>query len=221
MVVPFSRLEISSLPHRLLVRGKWGNADIILVEKNNIMWVVKDFGLRPPAIAKTWGRFLVRREYHAFCRLAGMDGIPSHPFLLDPNALGYRYIPGIPLREAKNKKIPAGFFPALEELVSRMHERGIVHLDARNMRNIILTNQGKPALIDFQSSVDLEKVPPGLHGLLKEIDLSGVYKVWARLQPCTLDDNRRKRLHELERIRKLWVFKGYSFIRFRKKYTIR
>ncbi|MFO7859586.1 MAG: hypothetical protein R6U41_00045, partial [Desulfosalsimonas sp.] len=123
--------------------------------------------------------------------------------------LGYRYVNGTTLRRVRTEEIPSNFFPDLEHLVRRMHQRKMVHLDIRNRRNIMLRSDGRPALLDFQSSLDVRHMPSALGRMLKRIDLSGVYKIWYKLRPDLMDASRLARLQAIERRRFIWVFKGY------------
>ncbi|MFO7839544.1 MAG: hypothetical protein R6X08_08620 [Desulfosalsimonadaceae bacterium] len=209
MVRPFTREDIENNPCRVLSGGRWGNADLYLYRQQGNEWVIKDFSPCPPLVRQVWGRFLVRREYRALYRLRGISGIPTDPFILDDYALCYRYIPGCILREVSTKVLNSDFFFRLEVLVQQMHERRMVHLDIRNSRNVLVTENGRPALLDFQSCLCLDRVPKGLHLLLKEVDISGVYKLWQRKQPQTLDAGRRARLAAINRRRRFWVLRGY------------
>lgn len=195
--------------HESLATGRWGNADLIRCRHNGKIWVIKDFSPCPPLVKKTWGRWMASREYRALRCLQGIAGIPEEPFQMDQYAVGYRFIPGKTLRESDSAAIPTDFFHEFEALVFRMHARQMVHLDIRNRRNILVTDAGKPALLDFQSSLDLHHIPPMLHQLLKDIDLSGVYKNWLKIRPDLLDQTRRHHLERINRRRKLWFFKGY------------
>lgn len=152
---------------------------------------------------------MAMREYRAYIRLAGLEGIPAEAFLLDEYAVGYRFIPGKTLRESDPAEIPIDFFHELEELVRRMHERNIVHLDLRNRRNILIAENGSPYLLDFQSYLDLTFMPRFLHRLLKDIDFSGVYKTWIKLRPDLIDKTRLAHLRRLNKRRRLWILKGY------------
>ena len=75
-----------------------------------------------------------------------------------------------------------------------MHARNLVHLDIRNRRNILVTDDGKPSLLDFQSCLNLERIPNFFHNILIDIDFSGVYKNWYKVKPRLLDDKRKTRL---------------------------
>jgi hypothetical protein len=92
-----------------------------------------------------------------------------------------------------------------------MHARGIAHLDLRNGRNLLVTEAQQPVLLDFQSSVRLSRLPRFLQRILRDIDVSGVYKWWLMLDPLSIDDARCDRLLAAHRRRHLWPFKGYRF----------
>jgi len=206
---PFTRHEIDSGPYEFLARGRWANADLIRFASAGREWVVKDFSCCPVSIRKTWGVWMVRRELGAFQRLAGIEGIPSDPFLVDRYAVAYRYMPGKTLRDTSPDMLTRDFFLDFEALVHAIHGRGMVHLDLRNRRNILFMENGKPGIIDFQSCIDLRFVPRFLHRLLIEIDLSGVYKVWNNSRPDLMDEGRRAKLAAINRKRGLWIVKGY------------
>ncbi|RJQ76878.1 MAG: hypothetical protein C4519_14285 [Desulfobacteraceae bacterium] len=152
---------------------------------------------------------MVRREYRALAKLHGIPGVPTEPFLLDDYALCYRYIPGAMVRNLPAERFRDDFFLGLERLVAAIHGRNLVHLDLRNQRNILMGDDGNPALIDFQSSIHLERVPGFLRKLLKNIDISGVYKIWSKKSPETLDSTRKSLLEAVNRKRSLWFFRGY------------
>lgn len=206
---PFTRKDLSAGEFEIIVKGRWGNADLYLLHHSAQMWVVKDFFPCPPLIRKTWGRFMVKREFQALQKLKGIKGIPAEAFLLDAYAVCYRFQPGTTLKETPSEQISDDFFYGFENLVFMMHQRNMVHLDIRNQRNILVTDEGQPALLDFQSSLNLENTPRSLHKLLKDIDISGVYKNWFKKKPEFLDRRRRAHLEALNKKRFLWFLKGY------------
>ncbi len=209
MVKPFTRKDLAGKDVEIITKGRWGNADLYLLHQGGENWVIKDFFPCPPLIRKTWGRFMVRREFLALRTLAGIQGIPADPFLLDAYAVGYRFQPGNTLKVTPPDRIPDTFFFEFEQLVLAMHQRNMVHLDIRNRKNILVTDTGRPALLDFQSSLNLENTPRMLHKIMKDIDISGVYKNWSKKKPALLDENRRARLASLNKKRILWFLKGY------------
>lgn len=68
------------------------------------------------------------------------------------------------------------FLKEMEDLMTRIHQAGIVHLDARGTGNWVVLSNGKPGLIDFQAGVCTVGLPKGLRKVLEDIDMSGVLK---------------------------------------------
>lgn len=209
MVKPFTRKEIETGSCDILSKGRWANSDLYRYRHGHKTWVIKDFLPCHPLVRKTWGRFFAKREYLAFAKLQGILGIPEAPFLLDEYAVCYEFISGKTLKDTLPELISDDYFFQLEEMVELMHSKNLVHLDIRNRRNILVTDDGKPALLDFQSSLNLERIPKFLRNLLIDIDFSGVYKNWNKVKPQLLDDKRKARLESLNKKRSLWLFKGY------------
>jgi serine/threonine protein kinase len=94
-----------------------------------------------------------------------------------------------------------------------MHARGVVHLDSRGSSNLLLTPQGRPAVIDFQAALRTTLLPPPLRRALEAVDLGGVYKNWLRHAPESLDAGRRAFYERSTRLRRLWIGRGYFGVR--------
>jgi len=141
---------------------RWGNAHVFIDEdKAGQKYVVKDFSVCPALIRYTSSWFLLWRETRAFNRLQQIEGMPGPPIVRSRWTLRYPYVPGITLREAihKQHRLKSQFFEDLESLVMEMHKKGVVHLDLRNRRNILVTEDNKPALIDFQTAIFTDHLP--------------------------------------------------------------
>ena len=195
----------------VLSKGRWANADLLSFQNGGATWVIKDFSACPWLVRHIYGRFMINRELRALKRLKGIKGFPEKAFSLHKFALCYHYIPGRTLKESKRQRLDSRYFLELERLVKEMHERNVVHLDIRYMRNILVTEDGTPALLDFQSSLLLDRLPRSLHQILKDVDISGVYKCWQKRCPQPMDRRRLEFLKSMEKRRSFWVFKGYPF----------
>jgi len=200
-------------PIRVLQNGRWANARVSLVWWRGERWVVKDFSMRPLLLRAIIGVLLIRRELAAARRTAGLQGMPNPARRIHRYAFMYPYIPGVPLRGIDPQTLPEGFFPKLEALVGAMHRRGLVHLDLRNARNLLVDACGNPCLLDFQSHLSIVNVPRFLRNWMREVDLSGVYKHWQRLDPDGLDPGRRAVFDRIRWRRRWWPFRGYLGIR--------
>lgn len=206
---PFGRHALERDTSHVLNEGRWANAVLYLIEHGGEQWVVKDFGSRPWLVRNTIGRLLISREFRALHSLQGIDGVPRQPFRLDAFALGYRFVAGTTLARITLDARHAGFFCALERLMQQVHEVGVVHLDSRNSRNILVTENAQPALIDFQSHLRTQWMPRAIRRWLEDYDMAGVYKHWARRSPDTIDEARLQHLGEMNRWRRLWILRGY------------
>lgn len=97
-------------------------------------------------------RRLASREAHALQipSLAGLRRCGQVPALIswDGRCLRRAWLPGVPLHHAQGLG-PAYFREALR-LVRRLHAAGIVHNDLAKEPNWLVTDDGRPALVDFQ-----------------------------------------------------------------------
>ncbi len=210
---PFGRDALSSPHARVLNEGRWANAVLYTIETDGGRWVVKDFAPRPWLVRATIGRLFVAREHAALQRLQGIEGVPRDPFRLDANAVGYRFVAGNTLARSKLDGRYAQFFAALERLMQAVHARGVVHLDSRNSRNVLVTEDDQPVLIDFQSHLLTERLPGRFRRWLEAYDMAGVYKHWARRSPDTIDAPRLEHLGAMNRWRRFWILRGYLGVR--------
>lgn len=100
-------------------------------------------------------RHLARREQAALHRLAGVEelrGWVPRPLPAPPeagsHAFAREYLAGDPLWRAE--RLPRDFFDRLGELVEALHRAGVAHNDLHKEGNVLVLDDGRPALIDFQ-----------------------------------------------------------------------
>lgn len=211
-VAPFTWDELEAAQPTIIHAGQWGNSTVLRARLHGREWAVKTYRRTHPLYRRTIGRFWSRREYLAVAALEGNPGIPRRACRLDPCTFCCSYEPGRTLVDILKQRghVAPEFFVAWEHAVQAMHTRGICHLDLRNGRNTLVLENGQPLMLDFQSCLRLNRLPPPLRRLLMQIDTAGVYKWWYRLSPETLDPARLDRLQRQNRARILWPFKGYG-----------
>ena len=203
-------------------RKRWGNAHVFICEnKLKQKWLVKDCGVCNPIIRNTVGRFIFYRETRALHRLSGIKNIPGPIVTPKAYTLAYPYIPGKTLKESIRNRdnINDSFFEKLEKLVITMHQRGVAHLDIRNRRNILITPENEPIIIDFQTAIFTNRLPKTICSLLLDTDLSGIYKHWKKASNKTLTPEREKIINRMNSLRKFWIFKGYPLRKITRKIT--
>lgn len=205
----FSRADLARAQRELMRDGRWANARVERVTLDGVQWTLKDFSGRSPLVRNTLGRFLLRRELRALQRLAGIHGVPGEAFRVDGHAIAARYLPGTILAKLPGERIGPQFLEALEALLARIHERGIVHMDTRGASNMLMLPDGSPGLFDFQAALSTHWMPAAMRRVFESVDLSGVYKKWAQWQPQAMGAERREKFEHANRWRRAWVLRGY------------
>jgi predicted Ser/Thr protein kinase len=206
----FTRADLERGPRTVLSRGRWANAILYLFDHGGVTWAVKDFRPRSFLSRNLIGRFLIRREFAALSRLAGVPATPQDAFRVDALALAYRFVPGRSLRGLRDFRLPPDYFPALEHGLRAMHSTArLAHFDLRNAANILITETGEPLLLDFQSAAGTGWMPGPLRRFAEEVDLAAIYKHWRKRSPETLGPERAAALGRMTRLRPLWALRGY------------
>jgi predicted Ser/Thr protein kinase len=99
------------------------------------------------------------REYHAYQRMDGLEGVPQCHGMIGGQYLVLEYIHGMPYRQAVWQD-RGRWFEALLVVLRAIHERGVSHGDLKSKSNIIVTEDQKPCVIDFGTAF-INK--PGFH----------------------------------------------------------
>jgi hypothetical protein len=131
---------------------------------------------------KWLGQWLARREARALRLLCGIAGVPTDAGAVWTNglhscsAIAHPYIGGRPLHI--DDKPEGNFFLRLEDMLCAIHERGLAYVDLNKRENIIVSDDGVPALADFQ----LHFAPPRwalrlptVRWLLRELQANDLY----------------------------------------------
>jgi serine/threonine protein kinase len=210
---PFDRAALDAADKKLLRDGHIANAVVSLVTVGGRKWTVKDFSARPWYVRWFLAPYLLHHELSILKRLKGVDGVAGEAFRIDGCALAIEYTEGTSMGHVPREKITPAFLESFEKLLKTVHERGVVHLDVRGTGNVMYRPDGTPALIDFQASVPTRWLPGPLRRLLEDIDMSGAYKKWAEYQPDAMGDFRRAEWKRTDRLRRLWIFRGYLGLR--------
>jgi serine/threonine protein kinase len=89
--------------------------------------------------------------------------------------------------------LPAGFLDELEGLLQAVHERGVAYVDLEKPANILLGDDGRPHLVDFQISL---RRPASLVRALQAEDRRHLLKHRKRLAPDTLTGAERAAIQQ-------------------------
>jgi len=102
------------------------------------------------------GRWLCRREMRFYNRLSDLPNVPPILGTVGQTGFVHAFVEGQPL--SSNRPVPDGFFDQLVALLKELHRRDIAYVDTNKPENILLGDDGKPHLIDFQISYDLHEL---------------------------------------------------------------
>lgn len=108
-------------------------------------------------VARRLRRAMLRREFRAYQRLAGLPGVPPCLGFRADGGLVLGYIDGEPYRESTAAlRDRAAFFVELLAVIESCHRAGVAHADLKRRGNILIDTAGHPWVIDFGSAVLLQ-----------------------------------------------------------------
>jgi len=168
---------------------------------------VEDFA----GVSLLWlGRWLCRREMRFYSRLSDLPNVPKVLGQVGPTGFVHEYVAGRPL--SKECAIPADFFDQLFALIEQLYRRGIAYVDTNKPQNILLGDDGRPHLIDFQISWDSEQwynkwTSRWILRKLHAEDRYHVLKHKKRLQPYLLTQD-----EQAQSERKSWLIRTHRFM---------
>ena len=150
-------------------------------------------------------RATLEREYRAYQRLEGLEGIPVCYGMVDGRFLALEYVRGTPYRHAIIEDREAWFGKLLKTLQSA-HARGVAHGDLKNKSNLISTEAGEPCIIDFGTTVlrkdGFAPINHALFDFLCQLDLNAYvkFKVQGRFSEMSAADRAIYRDSGLEKL---------------------
>lgn len=177
---------------------------ICLVRIDGRLYVSKSYASSNPV-----SRYFLHHEVSILKALQGIRGIPGFYGMLDGRSFAMDYVRGDQIHKAN---LHAKTYERLEEIVADMHARRVVHLDLRQRKNVIVTADGEPAIIDFQSALRFPGNPlfdPVLDGL-KLVDRAGLLRLKNRYWPDAMTDEDRQFLRIFNVARYAWIFRPFK-----------
>jgi len=164
--------------------------------------------------ARALARHLLRREHRALSRLGLGSGIEGVPRVLDLKAqqLTRSWIEGAPMQIAKPRE-PA-YFRAASRLVRRLHAANVIHNDLAKETNWLVTPDGRPALVDFQLAMTLDR-RSALARALGHDDIRHLLKHKRTYLPDALTAREKRILARQSLVSRIWMATGkkvYLFV---------
>jgi serine/threonine protein kinase len=203
-----SRRQIEAQRVRRLVASQRWRADVWLVRVPRGFVVVKDFRERGFLVRQLLGPMLVAREVRAYRRLRGVEGVPRLVGRLDRHALVLEWIDGRPLSGRDRGRLGGEFFDRMEATLRDIHDRGVVHCDLRQRKNVLVAPGDRPVIVDFAASARFGKGVVSrrlLVPLLSWIDRGGLLKLRHRLAPQGSTARERAHVRTAKLLGRLWL----------------
>lgn len=137
------------------------------------------------------GRVLAAKEVSALTHLAGIEGVPHFVVRWSDTGIIREYLPGHAL--AKGERVADDFHRQLGERVAAIHRRGMAVVDLEKCENVLVGDDGRPCLFDFQISWYLPRRWGGelwaarmIRSWLQAGDRYHLIKLWRRTRPDQL-----------------------------------
>ena len=103
------------------------------------------------------GRLSALHEIRLYKMLDDIEGVPKYIADVGRTGFAHEFIPGQPLK--RTSLVNDDFFDNLESLLKKIHNRNVAYVDMNKAENIILGDDGRPYLIDFQISYAPRDIP--------------------------------------------------------------
>jgi RIO-like serine/threonine protein kinase len=181
-------------------KGGFLSPRVTVVDHEGRPAVLKDYRHKNPVTRGLLAPSLVKREYAVLRHLEGIPGSPRAYAIVEKRALLLEYIEGKTINKFKAGELPDRVYERLADLVRAMHQRGVVHLDLRQRKNILIAGE-QPWLIDFANAMKGR-----LTSTLQAIDVSALLKFKARNWPHLMTAADREALRSHKFLRKFWIF---------------
>ncbi len=184
----------------VLREGRPWKPDVFLVRAGGGLYVVKDYAEKGWVFRVCVGALSIRREALMYRMLRDIRGIPSEAHTVDRYAIAVTHIPGRDAAQLQRGELTPLFFSRLREIIDRIHDRGIVLCDLRNIKNVLLGDDGKPYLIDFSTAFQRggrwNILRNGIYRIFFQDDLLGIAKLKRERAPHLLTDAERSALEK-------------------------
>lgn len=207
MGVPgLSRENLEEVTVEVIRPGERARPDVRLIAINGRKYVVKDYGANGTLFKWLLGVYLAWRERAALQRAGGTEGVPRLGGTLGPCALVIEYIESVEVTSAARELLTPAFFERLVALVHELHGRGVVHGDLKKLENVLVTPEGRPALVDFTAAFVTGSNPltAAVFPWICDDDIRGIYKLKQRCAPELLTEQEAEFLQERSGVEKLF-----------------
>lgn len=200
-------LGLMIIPEEEIIAAKACKPDIRFFRLFEQDLVAKDFAGKGPLTRMIWGPISLAYEKFLLDKVRMVPGVPRVIALQNYNCLLLSRIYGRGIKYGR-EQLGADFFPALLKIIEGLHEQGVFHLDLGHKSNVMVDNQGRPAVIDFNSSLYLPRCLrwTWLIRLLSAVDNYAILRLKVKYQPENCSETDKRKVKRFLRLRKFWIF---------------
>jgi len=126
-------------------------------------------------------RWMLRREYDAYQRLAGFAGSPRCYGFIDGRYLVLECINGVSLRNGRIDDRRT-YFDTLFAHIAELHRRGVAHADLKRRDNLLVVGGRLPCLVDFGAAIVRKPGFAPFNHYLYELARRFDFNAWAKLK---------------------------------------
>jgi hypothetical protein len=194
---------------RTLREGHTYKADLSVVHVGDEDLVLKDYHHKKGAWRDLLGVTATSLEARALRALEGIQGVPQFRGRPDRFSVLMTYLTAdratrLDPRVNGNRE----FVEDLARIVREMHARGVVHLDLKHRSNVLVGEDGRPVVIDFESALTFD--PKRWYNRLllrplRKLDELALLNWKRRLCPAMLTQRQARQAKWLRRLGKLWL----------------
>ena len=161
--------------------------DVLLLRYGDQYGVLKDYTQSGRGFAYLFAPFLVSREIKALKALKGVRGVPELFKKVNNRSFLMEHLPSKRIRLVQENLDFNQFIARTEQLVSNLHDRGVIHGDLRNATNILVDEEHYPVFVDYVSAVHRGRRNNPLayvfFRMCLKIDQSAMYKLKKKYAP--------------------------------------
>lgn len=188
--------DVDRLTVRVLRRAFRARPEVRQIRLQGQQAVVKDYGREGTLFKRLLGTYLVSREAAALRRAAGIPCVPRLLGRPRPWMLAIEYVDATRITALPAPRIDADFLAGLARIIDELHRRGIAHGDLEKLDNILMTPDGRPAVVDFAAAIMLGRNPLAALAFphVRDNDCRALLKLKSAYAPELLSDDERERL---------------------------
>jgi predicted Ser/Thr protein kinase len=148
-----TRRKMEDATVRFLHEGRGYQSSVRLLEIDGQRAAAKDYARAPRFFRRVVAPFLLNREERALRFLHDVPGVPQVWTRVDRQCLVMELVEGTPMDRFKTGELAPEVFPRVQDVIDRIHARGVSHCDLKRRGNLILTPSGEVYLIDFAAAI--------------------------------------------------------------------